>query len=373
MFEELLQPIAIQIPESGELIGANTLVYSDEFPDWNSCHLAIVGVHHGADAQACLAFYNGLLDVRQELYKLSKNNQNIRLVDLGNIRRGASPSDTAFALQTICTSLTEESIIPIILGGDESFTFAHYRSFESITRNLEYCAVAPKFNLRGDSAIARICTHEPNYLFNFTVLGYQSHYVDDHSISAFKKMYFQPIRLGLLRNRLNEIEPVLRNTDLCTIDLDVLKASDHPGSKIANPNGLSSEEICQIAWYSGISEKMRSFGVYSFAPEWDERNRSALLTAQIIWYFIDGFYNRKGDHPDLHNEFYLYRCALNSKQPDILFYKSKRTDRWWMKIPNPRSLGNKENNILIPCTYADYQTATKGEMPERFWQALQKI
>ncbi len=367
MFDELFIPVEHN-PEHFEEyhLGSVIQTNSGTMPDWAQAHLCLIGIDHGGN-------YSGHEIIRNELYKLVCQNQHLKIVDLGNIRSGRTESDTEFALTEIVRTLKQEGVIPMVLGKNAAHSYAQYRGFEGIARNIEYCAVVSKFELRNNSYFTRICTHEPNILFNFTTIGFQSHLVDDDSVSAFKKMFFHPVRVGLLRNRLNEIEPVLRNTDLATIDLSCVKAGDNPASEDANPNGLSSEEICQIAWYAGISEKMRSFGLYSYQPELDLRNRSAKLSAQVLWYFMDGFYNRKGDHPSLHNEFLKYRCALESNQPDILFYKSKRTDRWWMEIPNPRSLGNAENTVMIPCTYADYQTATAGEMPERFWQALQKL
>jgi len=373
MFDELFLPIEhIPTEYAPQLLGSVIESNTGSIPDWTSAHLCIFGIEHPKRDKG-VKLFQGHNEIRNELYKLVSHNQHLKIVDLGNIRPGQSVNDSEVALSEITKTLMQEGVIPIVIGHDPEFSFAQYRGFEQVSRNIEICSVVSKFALRNNSYFTRIFTHEPNFLFNYTTLGFQSHLVDDQSISAFKKMFFHPVRLGLLRNRLNEIEPVLRNTDIATIDLSSVKAGDNPASKDANPNGLSSEEVCQIAWYAGISEKMRSFGLYSYDPEFDLRNRSAKLSAQIIWYFVDGFYNRKGDHPSLHNEFFKYRCALESKQPDILFFKSKRTDRWWMEIPNPRSLGNSENTIMIPCTYADYQTATQGEMPERFWQALQKL
>lgn len=347
-------------------LGSAITYHTDSVPDWNDAHICLFAAEHDGN-------YDGAQLIREQLAGLAKQNDHLKIVDLGNIRSGASRADTETAVYDISHILLSEGIVPIIISGDPDLGFTQYRSFEQISRNVELCTVTPGFELHDQSYFTRICTYEPNYLFNYNILGFQSHLVDDESISTFKKMFFHPVRLGLLRNRLNEIEPVLRNTDICTIDLDAIKTSDHPASRTANPNGLTSEEICQIAWYAGISEKMRSFGVYAYDPAHDIRSQSAQLTAQILWYFIDGYYNRKGDHPTLHKEFLKYRCALEDNSPDIIFFKSKRTDRWWMQIPNPRSLGNTDNHVVIPCTYTDYQTATKGDMPDRFWQALQKL
>ncbi len=366
LFESYLMPCEMEQTSAPTALGNSISYHKDSIPDWTDAHICILAAEHSGN-------YSGPELVRQQLAKLTKHNDHLKVVDLGNVRPGNTVADTQMAIYDISHTLLSESILPILISSDPDLTFNQYRAFEQISRNVELCTVTQEFELRNESYFTKICTYEPNFLFNYNILGFQSHLVDDESISAFKKMFFHPVRLGLLRNRLNEIEPVLRNTDICSIDLNAIKTSDHPANKTANPNGLTSEEICQIAWYAGISEKMRSLGVFSYNPEFDIRDQSAQLTAQILWYFIDGYYNRKGDHPTLHKEFLKYRCALEDNTPDIIFFKSKRTDRWWMQIPNPRSLGNTDNNILIPCTYSDYQTATKGDMPDRFWQALQKL
>ena len=90
----------------------------------------------------------------------------------------------------------------------------------------------------------------------------------------------------------------------------------------------------------------------------------------MIWYFIDGYYNRKGDVPGLHQEFLKYRCTLNGNKHDVVFYKSKLSERWWMQVSEGHG---DEHAVLVPCSYADYQMATQGDMPDRFWKALQKL
>jgi hypothetical protein len=152
--------------------------------------------------------------------------------------------------------------------------------------------------------------------------------------------------------------------------MGAVKQSDAPGNYYNNPNGLDSGEICQLSWYAGVSDMVKSFGIYEVNPEFDYRNQTCKLSAQMLWYFFDGYANRKGDLPGLHNEFVKYRCALSESQPDVIFYKSKRSERWWMELP---VISKGTQPVLIPCSYADYQSATKGDMPERFWKALQKI
>ena len=57
------------------------------------------------------------------------------------------------------------------------------------------------------------------------------------------------------------------------------------------------EEICQIMRYAGLSDKLSSLGIYEVNPKLDRQSLTAQLAAQMIWYFIDGYYFRKHDFP----------------------------------------------------------------------------
>ncbi len=137
--------------------------------------------------------------------------------------------------------------------------------------------------------------------------------------------------------------------------------------------GLEGDMACQLAWYAGVSDTSQCFGLFEVNPRLDNRNLTSQLAAQIIWYFIDGYANRRQDHPSLHDEFLRYRCGFENNHQDIIFHKSKRTNRWWMEIPHPRSLNNRDKNLIIPCLYSDYQQATSGDLPDRYLDAIQLL
>jgi formiminoglutamase len=112
-----------------------------------------------------------------------------------------------------------------------------------------------------------------------------------------ESLNFDCVRLGLARKNIEHLEPILRDADLVSIDVSCIRMSDAPAHANASPNGFSGEELCQIARYAGISDKLTSFGIYEFNPAFDIRHQTAKLLAQTIWCFIDGYYNRRNDHP----------------------------------------------------------------------------
>lgn len=374
MTEEFLQPISIQSESfDPHNLGALVSFHNESIPEWENADLAILGVEDGRGTSINTGSSDAPDTVRAFLYELTSHRTNPKIVDLGNIKAGKTFNDTHHAVKDVTEALLAENVIPIVIGGDIELSYSLYNGFEKIARNVEASLVSPYLDLIKDGYLKKMILHEPNYLFNVNLLAYQGHYADPDAVHTFSKLYFNSIRLGMIRQHLKEVEPVLRNTDLFLFDVGAIKQSDAPGNEQNNPNGLTAEEACQLCWYAGVSEKAREFGLFEINPEFDNRYQTAKLGAQMIWYFIDGFYNRKGDHPGLHNEFVRYRCTMNGGNPDVIFLKSKRTDRWWMEVPDPKSMGNTGRNLLIPCSYNDYQTATNGEMPERFWQALQKI
>ncbi|HZX62395.1 MAG TPA: hypothetical protein VFE66_04200, partial [Bacteroidales bacterium] len=102
---------------------------------------------------------------------------------------------------------------------------------------------------------------------------------------------------------------------------------------------------------------------------------TAQLVAQMIWYFVEGFYNRPNDFPFKNDEDYIrYRVAITDHKEELTFFKSKKTDRWWMEIPLKSEQRIKyQRHYLVPCSYQDYQTACTNDIPDRWWMVYQKL
>ena len=156
--------------------------------------------------------------------------------------------------------------------------------------------------------------------------------------------------------------------------MSVIRLSDSPGSRSAGPNGLFAEEACQLASYAGQSDKLDSFGIYGCNPSVDAGRQSVQLAADIIWYFINGYGNRKNEYPkDDDVDYVKYTIHLKENKYDLNFWKSKKSDRWWMEVPAGNKPRNQKKSHLLPCSYNDYQMACKEELPERWIKAFQKL
>ena len=354
----------------------------DKFPELEDVDIAILGVHEGRRSVDNPGCSQGPDPIRRQLYKLFAGEYKPRIADLGNIRQGHEVKDTYYALTSVISNLVERNVLPIILGGGQDLSYANYRAYESLGRVINILAIDPKFDLgatdqelHSQSYLNKIILHQPNFLFNYTNLGYQSYFVDPGSISLMKNLYFDIYRLGKIRENMEEAEPLTRNADMITFDISSVRHSDAPGTKHSSPNGFYGEEVCRIMRYAGLSDKLSSIGFYEYNPSLDINDQTAKLIAQMIWYFVEGYYNRKNDHPyNDKTDYVKYTVAIKDHQDHLVFYKSKKSDRWWMDVPVKKNFKNVyERHHLVPCSYNDYEVACQDDIPDRWWQAYQKL
>lgn len=362
----------------------NTWESGESFPDLDGVQIAILGVKEDRNApnnQGC-AFAPDY--VRKYLYNLFQGPFDLKLADLGNIKQGETTEDTYFAVKTVVAHLLERKIVPIILGGSQDISYANYRAYESLGQIINIVSVDAAFDLglnedkiTHQNYLNKILTHQPNFLFNYTNIGYQTYFVDQDAVELMNKLYFDIYRLGLVRNKLEEAEPIVRNADMLSFDMSSIRQSDAPGNANASPNGFYGEEACQIIRYAGLSDKLSSIGFYELNPAFDNGEQTAHLVAQMIWYFFEGFYNRKNDFPDRTRKdsgaYIKYVVSMKEFRDEIIFYKSKVSDRWWMEVPCQGLQTKYERQFLVPCSYADYQAACEEELPEKWWQVYQKF
>lgn len=364
----------------GDLI--RSYLDKENFPELGDCDIAILGVKEDRNAINNKGCAQAPDYIRNSLYRLFRGDIHPRIADLGNIKQGHTIEDTYFALASVVSELIKNKIIPIIIGGSQDLTFANYRAYESLGQVINIVGIDSLFDLGksdqpidSQSYLNKIILHQPNFLFNFSNIGYQSYFVDPESINLMKNLYFDVYRLGYIRNNLEETEPLVRNADMISVDISSVRQSDAPGNGNASPNGFYGEELCQVMRYAGMSDKLSSIGFYETNPGLDSNNQTVHLVAQMIWYFIDGYYNRKHDHPYKDKKEYIkYTVSIKDHKDQLVFFKSKKSERWWMDVPVKTNYKNiYERHHLVPCSYNDYETACKDDIPDRWWQAYQKL
>jgi arginase family enzyme len=367
-------------------LGEKIRCFTDGFPDLEQkTDIAIIGIQDDRNAVNNSGCALGPDYIREKLYQLFEGGYKVKIADLGNIKQGASVTDTYFAVKTVVNELIRKDIVPIIIGGGQDITYAQYMAYEDLEQRVDLVIVDPRFDLDDDgfsdslettsvSYLNKIFLHEPNYLFNFSNLGYQTYFTSQESLRVMDKLYFDVHRLGEISGQVSVAEPVIRNANMMSIDVGAIRSSDAVGNANASPNGLYGEEACQIARYAGFNDKLSSIGFYEFNPAYDNNGQTATLIAQMIWYFIDGYYNRKKDFPlNPKSQYLIYKTSLKHEDHEVIFVKSKKSDRWWMQVPYPSGGSANERFHLVPCRYDDYQTAVSGEMPDLWWRTYQKL
>jgi formiminoglutamase len=356
-------------------------IFSERMPDFKDAHIAIFGIGEERGTTENIGTANAPNEIRKKLYNLKRGSGTYRIVDLGNLNPGHDLNETYVRISEVCRMLLEKNVLPVIIGGSHDLDYGQYCAYETMEKLVSFLNVDAMLDLEDKSEtlpsrhhIHKVLMHEPNYLFSYTHLAYQTYLIDPLSVAVLEKLYFEAFRIGQLRTNLQEIEPAIRNADLLSFDVTAIRSSDAPGNASAQPFGLSGEEACQICWYAGLNEKLSSAGFYEYNPDRDDENKkTASVIATMIWYFIEGFYNRKNESNFKGNDFMKYTVSMPSQPETISFFKSKFSEKWWMEVPYPNGKERYSRNSIVPCSYNDYQTAIKGEVPERYISTIAKL
>ena len=389
MLKAYFEPLDLVVLENGgddlpkDSFGKHISAYTqpDRFPDLEGVKIAIFGVGDDRGAGDNTGCAKGMDEIREKLYKLKLHQSPVSVVDFGNLRPGNTIDDTYAAISVIVSELIPLKIIPVIIGGSHDLTYGHYSAYKRLEQIINIVSIDSKFDLgqpddelNSETFLGKIILEQPNYLFNFSNIGYQTYFVGTEGVELMKKLFFDTFRLGQVRGDIQETEPIVRNADMLTVDISSIRQSDAPGHVNASPNGFYGEEICQIMLYSGVSDKVSGIGFYEYNPTYDRNGQTAHLIAQMLWFFIEGVSNRKIDTPSSNPSSYItYRVAVKNVVQELIFIKSTKTDRWWLKLPMEAGKNRYISHHLVPCSYRDYQQACNDEMPDRLWNALQKI
>ncbi len=321
--------------------------------------------------------------VRAAFYKMYPQDAETRFYDLGDILPGSTVDDTYHALSQVLEQVIKKQAVPVIIGGSHDLTWGQYKAYQNLEQVVNLCTVDKRYDI-GQSAedpihhetfLSQIMLHQPNYLFDYTNLGWQRYYVSNDVLELMEQLNFNGMRLGQLRSNIELIEPLIRNADLVSVDLSSVQSGSTPACVESTPNGISADHICNIARYAGLSDKVSSFGVYGYHALKDNNTNTAELIAQIMWYFVEGLGNRKDDTPVDGDANYLrYRVSVSGNEEDLIFLKSVKTDRWWMKVPFPATRKNTyKRHQMVSCSYNDYTQACRNEIPELWLNTYRKF
>ena len=382
---EFLSPVSKSVLAHREVLPTGVLgkkieIHSrkNELPDLKGVKFAMLGIKENRNDVDYMGGEVAFDAFRKEFYSLYPGNWSHKIIDLGDIENGETVEDTYFAVKTVVEAILKKGIIPLILGGSQDLVYAHYRSYDSHENMVNLVNIDAKFdlgdaeaNISNHSYVGKIIVDEPYNLFNYSTIGYQSFFNPPGEISLMEKLYFDACRLGEITADITTVEPIMRDADIVTMDINAIKSSEISYKNSVSPNGFDGREICAIARYAGISNRVSSLGIYEL-KNFDEARNGAMLVAQILWYFVEGVNFRVLDD-DFEDEkrYKTYKVPIDDEV--LVFKKSNETGRWWIELPFISNVNNKlKSRTLLPCTYGEYLSACNQEIPERWFKARRK-
>jgi arginase family enzyme len=360
---ELSQDQGYRDGQIGKLID----LYDESFPDVYAADIVIVGCEEERGIGRDRRESGGPDAIREQFYQLYYWHPDVKLADVGNIRAGATLTDTYAALKTVLREITAIGKTAVVLGGSHDLTLAQYYTYADKKHIVEATGVDALIDLdihslnRSDNFLMEMLTGEPNYIHHYNHIGFQSYYVHPHMLETMDKLRFDCFRLGSVKDNIEEMEPVIRNSHLFTFDISAIANSFAPANELS-PNGFNGEEACILMRYAGLSHNVNTVGIYGYKPGRDQGQLTARQISHMLWYLIDG--KSKGRREAALSErdlFVEYHTAFAEVR--TVFLQSKKTQRWWMQLPD---------NKYIACSYQDYVLASSNEIPERWLRAQER-
>jgi arginase family enzyme len=377
MIAEYLLPVNNEIVDfknklSPLAIGKAITIYGDDQSNLKGFDIALIGLSESRKSSEVNKKYIDINSFRKEFYSLFCGDWNVNIIDMGDVINGEDISDTYFALKTINESLLEKNIISFFIGGTQDLTFPLYQAFAkkgdyvnltSIDNKFDFGQIKKDFD--SSSYMSKILMEKDNKLSHYCNLGFQTFLNSQEEIDLLEKLQFESHRLGKINKKIDLIEPSLRYTNLLSIDFRSVKASEL--NFIHNyPNGFESSEICSIARYAGMSDRISCVGVF----EVFQNSISSALLAQAVWYFIEGFSLRIIEDPKSENfKGKSYHMDLENHQ--IKFYQSDISQKWWFELIEENN--NKLIDVsLYPCGHEDYLEACNDDISDKLLLSLKR-
>jgi arginase family enzyme len=369
---DFLEPVNLDLLSKDEgyrdtQLGKHILVNEGTLPDISAADLVIIGAGECRGAGFTINGHVAADAIRAAFYNLYYWHAQVTVADLGNVKLGHSIQDSYAALRTVISELLLLDKKVLIIGGSHDLTLAQYHAYTSIPTLVNAVIVDAKIDLDlearlpADHFLEELFTGLPNHLNHYAHIGFQSYFMHPYMLETIDKLGFDCFRLGVVREGIEEMEPVIRDSHMMSFDISAIQHAHAPANRIT-PNGFNGEEASVLMQYAGMSWKTSTIGLFGYQAELDQNGLTAIQTAQMIWYIMDGVHKGKKEAPlaDLgkFKEFHIVFSDIETK-----FLQSKSTGRWWMQL---------HDNQWYPCSYKDYLVASNNEIPERWLRALER-
>jgi len=348
-------------------IAKHILLNEGEIPNLETADIVLVGVGEARGSGIFDAGNDAPDLIRKHFYQLHYWHSDIVLADMGNIKTGDSLNDSYSAVTIVLTELLRLNKTVVLLGGSHDITLPQYFAYRKLDKIVEATCIDATIDLRGESSLRsenfllEMLTGEPNLVKHYNHIGFQSYLVHPRMLEIMDKLRFDCFRVGKIKESIEEMEPVLRNTNLLSFDINAIKHADAPANE-CSPNGFTGEEACILTRYAGMSTNINSLGLYGYQPWQDVHELTAKQMAQMLWYFVDGK-SRSKQEASMQDSANFNEYHTVFADGDTKFLQSRKTGRWWMQLPD---------KTIIACSYNDYICASRSEIPERWLRAQER-
>ena len=299
--------------------------------------------------------------LRKEFYTLSSFDFEVSICDLGDLMSGKTQADTRYVLEEILTFCYNKNAVPVVIGGSVDLSYALFSALNFHQKGINYAHISNVASLSNEGEeiseanyLHKILTKKEASLRNFHLLGYQRHLNEIALLKLMKEVDFDVLRLADMMNTTERAEPFFRRADMVTLNCDAVESFSEAFSTNPQVNGLNRREICAYMKEIGLSENLKTVGVFNFNA--DSKNLlNHQLMAQMLWYLIEGI-NVQRTHPK-ERSYDTFVVLIDNR--DFSFKRDTFSGLWYFAK-------GKDVKKWIPCSREDYENAKRGELNKRF-------
>lgn len=230
----------------------------EQMPDFREADIAIIGVDEERGTVINKGTAKAANEIRKKLYSLKKGYGAYKVIDMGTLRNGVDLDETLGRVKEVCQILIEHNVLPVIIGGSHDIDYGQFQAYEGMDKLISLLNVDALLDMEEGISqpahqqhIQKILLHEPNYLFNYSHLAYQSYLIDQNAIDILEKLYFEAYRIGHLRSNIQEMEPIIRNADMLSLILQLLNPVMHQEVPTLSLLALQGKRLVRSAGMQG--------------------------------------------------------------------------------------------------------------------------
>ena len=342
----------------------------------SNCAVAILSF---SEAENMPSYFD---NIRLSWYELAANFNQGNCIDCGHFYEDIN------LLKDIIRILKEHKILPIILSPDALPSLEIAPFLESaceytapiisvISSHIPYILnykTKAELPFHKKTLINHLWHINPKFQIN--AFGFQTYYIDKLVLAQMDKKGSELLRIGQVQANIQNIEHLLRGTNLLSFDIASIKHSEAPQSYFPKAIGLSAVNACQIVRYAALSNSLQVINIHGYVPPKEmsyNLDITAGVLAKMLWFIVSSNLQKSEDYPVLITHLQEHIVLCKDIEFPISFFKNKRSDKWWFAMAEWEFIEKDQHNpFLIPCSEMDYIQTKEGELPERLWKFLIK-